>query len=76
MTIGDFDGKTGERNDIDEFLGTFLGKEIRNKNAHCYFLHPTQPRISNTHFQHKYKRMVTWKQSKYYEIELKKEANP
>lgn len=63
MVAGDFNGEIGKKSDIDECLGRFT-TGVRNVNGQYLinFCTNQELTVTNTCFQHKIKRLVTWEQ--------------
>ena len=65
LVVGDFNAEVGEKTDIDQCMGRFsLGK--RNKNGQNLIDYCTNHdlTLSNTCFQHKKSRLITWQQTR------------
>lgn len=65
MVAGDFNGEIGKKSDIDECLGRFT-TGVRNVNGQYLinFCTNQELTVTNTCFQHKIKRLVTWEQKR------------
>ena len=70
---GNFNGETGEKNDIDKCLGIFSGGRRKQNGQHLINLCMNHDLlITNTCFRHKEKRLITWEQTRIVQGKLQK----